>query len=346
MNKDLIFIDSDSALTQICGQLQGCSWLAVDTEFERVNTYYPELCLLQMAGNGMTVVIDPLAIADLKPLYDLLYAPSILKVFHAARQDLEIFFHSQGEVPVPLFDTQIAASLCGYEDQIGYGTLVESITGHKLPKLHTRADWEAMYTSFGAGGVSAFVQGGAAIVSNGLGLSVQFSATLLTVMAVLFAGTTMDAGVRLQRYIVQEWGVIYNLPLLKNGYLATLVAVAACLVLAFGAGGSQGTGGMIIWPLFGTTNQLLAGLTLLVISVMLVKLGRPAKYTMIPMVFVTSMAFLSALYQLWDLYASGNYLLVFLDVLIIIAAVFVMLEASSALMREKRSAAEAVSATE
>ena len=238
------------------------------------------------------------------------------------------------------------ARFVGYLGSVGEGSLALVSIIAASAGFASRADWEAMYTSFGAGGVSAFVQGGAAIVSNGLGLSVQFSATLLTVMAVLFAGTTMDAGVRLQRYIVQEWGVIYNLPLLKNGYLATLVSVAACLVLAFGAGGSQGTGGMIIWPLFGTTNQLLAGLTLLVISVMLVKLGRPAKYTMIPMVFVTSMAFLSALYQLWDLYASGNYLLVFLDVLIIIAAVFVMLEASSALMREKRSAAEAVSATE
>jgi ribonuclease D len=110
MDKDLVFIDSDAALVEICSSLQGCSWIAVDTEFERVNTYYPELCLLQIAGNGMTVVIDPLAIADLEPLYDLLYSPSILKVFHAARQDLEIFFHEKGEVPVPLFDTQIAAA--------------------------------------------------------------------------------------------------------------------------------------------------------------------------------------------------------------------------------------------
>ena len=106
---------------------------------------------------------------------------------------------------------------------------------------------------------------------------------------------------------------------------------------AGGSGGAGGTGGMIIWPLFGTTNQLLAGLSLLVVSVMLVKLGRPSRYTMIPMVFVTTMAFLSALLQLWDLYRSGNYLLLLIDVLIVIAAIFVMLEASSAFMREKRN---------
>ena len=235
------------------------------------------------------------------------------------------------------------ARFVGYLGSVGEGALALVSIIAASAGFASLADWETMYDQFGAGGVAAFVQGGATIVSSGLGLSVEFAATLLTVMTVLFAGTTMDAGVRLQRYIVQEWGTIYNIPALRNGYVATFVAVGACLALAFGAGGSQGTGGMVIWPLFGTTNQLLAGLTLLVISVMLVKLGRPAKYTMIPMVFVTTTAFLSALYQLWDLYSSGNYFLVFIDILIIIAAIFVVLEASSAFMREKRAAAVAVS---
>jgi carbon starvation protein len=181
------------------------------------------------------------------------------------------------------------------------------------------------------------VQGGARILGT-LGLPIAFGQTLLTVMAVLFAGTTMDAGVRLQRYIVQEWGGIYGIPALQNGYVATVVAVGACLVLAFGAGGADGTGGMLIWPLFGTTNQLLAGLTLLVISVILVKLGRPSRYTMVPMVFVITMAFLAAVYQLWGLYESGQYLLVFLDLLIIVAAVMVVLEAVSAFNRERQAA--------
>ena len=187
--------------------------------------------------------------------------------------------------------------------------------------------------------MTAFVQGGAVVASQGLGLPIPFAETLLTVMAVLFAGTTMDAGVRLQRYIVQEMGTIYNIPPLQNGYTATGIAVGACLILAFGAGGSDGSGGMLIWPLFGTTNQLLAGLTLLVISVILVKLGRPSRYTMVPMVFVTSMAFLSAVYQLWDLYTTGQYFLVAIDILIIITAVLVMLESASAFMRERRNAA-------
>jgi len=127
--------------------------------------------------------------------------------------------------------------------------------------------------------------------------------------------------------------------------VAAFAAVAACLALAFGAGGAEGRGGMIIWPLFGTTNQLLAGLTLLLISVILVKLGRPSRYTMVPMVFVTATSFLAALYQLWDLYKAGNYLLVAIDFLIIVAAIFVMLEATSTFLREKRASTAAISAS-
>ena len=231
------------------------------------------------------------------------------------------------------------ARFVGYLGSAGEGALALVAIIATTAGFASLADWEATYSAFGNGGVNAFVQGGAAIVTAGTIVSDGFARTLLTVMAVLFAGTTMDAGVRLQRYIVQEWGVIYRIPALQNGYLATFVAVAACLVLAFGAGGADGTGGMIIWPLFGTTNQLLAGLTLLVISVMLVKLGRPARYTLVPMVFVSGMALMAALYQLWDLYSAGQFLLLFLDLLIVVAAVFVVLEATAALLRERQAAA-------
>ena len=243
------------------------------------------------------------------------------------------------------------ARFVGYLGSLGEGTLaivaiIAVTAGFAMTDgglQPAREAWQSAYSnaeSFGAvGGISAFVAGGARIASEGLGLPLGFAQTLLAVMAVLFAGTTMDAGVRLQRYIVQEWGTIYSIPPLQNGYVATGVAVGACLVLAFGAGGADGSGGMIIWPLFGTTNQLLAGLTLLVISVMLVKLRRPARYTLIPMIFVTTMALLAALYQLSTLYSDGNYVLVAIDVVIIITAIFVMLEAASALMRERRAAA-------
>ncbi len=234
------------------------------------------------------------------------------------------------------------ARFVGYLGSLGEGALA-IVAIIAVTAGFSMTEWQSAYTnaeSFGAvGGISAFVEGGSRIAANGLGMPLGFAQTLLAVMAVLFAGTTMDAGVRLQRYIVQEWGAIYSIPPLQNGYVATGIAVGACLVLAFGAGGADGSGGMIIWPLFGTTNQLLAGLTLLVISVMLVQRRRPARYTLIPMVFVTTMALLSALYQLTSLYSEGNYLLVAIDVIIIITAIFVMLEAVSALMRERRAAA-------
>ena len=243
-------------------------------------------------------------------------------------------------------DKETDARFVGYLGSAGEGALALMAIIAATAGFASTAEWRDVYSNFGAGGIGAFVTGGSLIVNHGIGISREFGATLLTVMAVLFAGTTMDAGVRLQRYIVQEWGTIYNIAPLRNGYVATGVAVASCLALAFGAGGAGGTGGMLLWPLFGTTNQILAGLTLLVISVILVKLGRPSRYTLIPMVFVTTMAFLSALYQLWDLFQGEKYFLAVVDVLIILATVWVMLEAISALARERRKRAivEATSA--
>jgi carbon starvation protein len=242
-------------------------------------------------------------------------------------------------------DKETDARFVGYIGSSGEGALALMSIVAATAGFASTAEWHGVYHEFGSGGLEAFVTGGSLIVSTGTGLSREFSATLLTVMAVLFAGTTMDAGVRLQRYIVQEWGTIYDIAPLRNGYIATIVAVASCLALAFGAGGAEGTGGMILWPLFGTTNQILGGLTLLVISVILVKMGRPSRYTLVPMVFVTSMAFLSALYQLWHLYRSGNYLLLIVDMPIVLATVWVMLEAASAFARERRERAIAASAS-
>ncbi len=238
-------------------------------------------------------------------------------------------------------DKEPDARFVGYGGSMGEGLLALCAIIAVSAGFATRADWEATYATFGATGIDTFVAGGSAVVAAGTGLPVGFAATLLAVMTVLFAGTTMDTGVRLQRYIIQEWGTIYELPVLQNGYFATFLAVGACLALAFGAGGADGQGGMLIWPLFGTTNQLLAGLTLLVISVMLVKRGRRYGFTLVPMIFVTAMSFLSALYQLWDLFSSGQYFLATLDILIVIAAIFVILESTSVFLRERRQAAGA-----
>lgn len=126
----------------LCAQLAGAPWLALDTEFMRVKTYSAGLCLVQVATPDVIACIDPLAV-DIAPLLDVLYDPRTLKVLHAARQDLEVFFDIRKAVPAPIFDTQIAAALAGQDDQIGYSALVEKLAGHKLPKVNQRADWAA-----------------------------------------------------------------------------------------------------------------------------------------------------------------------------------------------------------
>lgn len=155
-------------------------------------------------------------------------------------------------------------------------------------------------------------------------------------MAVLFAGTTMDTGLRLQRYIFQEWGNLYNINWMQKAFPATMLAVSSCLLLAFGAGGADGSGGLVIWPLFGTTNQLLAGLTLLVITVMLVRLGRPMYYTLIPLIFLLIMTVFALIVQLKDFYNSGDWFLMGLDLVVLVAAIWIALEASAGLSKIRK----------
>lgn len=135
------YIDNPADLAAYCAELRKHDWFALDTEFMREKSYYPQLCLIQIATPDGAVCIDPFGIDDLGPLLDLLYDPAILKVFHAARQDLEIFHVMRRTPPAPVFDTQLAATLLGHGDQIGYGALVKETLGVELEKAHSRADW-------------------------------------------------------------------------------------------------------------------------------------------------------------------------------------------------------------
>jgi len=233
------------------------------------------------------------------------------------------------------------ARFVGYLGAVGEGTLalitIIAVAGAALaatPEL-----WHEIYDSYGTAGAGTFIQGGAQLITNGWGLPINVSTTLLATMVVLFAGTTMDSGVRLQRYIIQEWGEIYGIPFFKKGVLATLIAVGCCLLLAFGAGGSSGSGGLAIWPLFGSTNQILAGLTLLVISVMLIKMGRSARYTLLPMVFVLFTSAWAAVLKLIEFYQAGNWLLVSIDIVVLVTSVLVALEAASVIAKIRREKA-------
>jgi ribonuclease D len=141
VNADIQYIDSTEELESLCRELQKKQWLAIDTEFFREKTYKPQLCLIQVASDEHLAVIDPLALDNIDAFLDLIFDRSIIKVFHAATQDLEIFYWMRNEVPGPLFDTQIAAPLLGYNEQIGYGNLVKAALDVDLAKSHSRADW-------------------------------------------------------------------------------------------------------------------------------------------------------------------------------------------------------------
>ena len=133
-------------LAEYCAYASGFDYVTVDTEFLRERTYYSKLCLIQLAVNGDAeddaVLVDPLAEGlSLEPLYELFRNEAVVKVFHAARQDLEIFFVNASVIPQPLFDTQVAAMVCGFGEQVGYETLVRKIARQSLDKSSRFTDW-------------------------------------------------------------------------------------------------------------------------------------------------------------------------------------------------------------
>jgi ribonuclease D len=135
-------ITTTAELTGFCDRLAKHRVITVDTEFLRETTYYPLLCVVQMASADEAAVIDALAEGiDLKPFFALMADENVLKVFHAARQDIEIVWHRAGIVPHPIFDTQVAAMVLGYGDSIAYDQLVERVTGHRPDKTHRFTDW-------------------------------------------------------------------------------------------------------------------------------------------------------------------------------------------------------------
>lgn len=136
-------IISTDALAAVCDRFAQHPYVTVDTEFVRETTFWPDLALVQVASDDEAVLIDPLADGiDLSPLFDLMFNENVLKVFHAARQDLEIFFKLTGKVPGPLFDTQVAAMVCGFGDSIAYDQLVRRTTGGAIDKTSRFTDWK------------------------------------------------------------------------------------------------------------------------------------------------------------------------------------------------------------
>lgn len=137
-----MYIEDTLTLASLCRELSEAPYIALDTEFLRDKSYYPQLCLVQVAHGSYHAAIDTLAPnLDLSPLWELLTNPKILKVLHAAGQDLELFLNVMGRLPSPLFDTQVAAMVCGFGDQIGYSRLVQQICSVKIAKNYQLTDW-------------------------------------------------------------------------------------------------------------------------------------------------------------------------------------------------------------
>lgn len=233
-------------------------------------------------------------------------------------------------------DKETDARFVGYFGAVGEGLLALGTIIATTAGFRTIAEWESIYTAFNEGGVNAFVAGGGSLINEGLGISTSLSATILATMAVLFAATTMDTGVRLQRFVVQEIGEIMGVKL--GAFVATIVVVLLGLGLTFSAGG-DGSGGMLIWPLFGTTNQLMAALSLSIIAVILTRLRRPIWPVLIPLVFVLFMSLWAMVVQLGQFWDAQNWLLLVLDVIILIAGVWVTVEAFVAMNRARKEPA-------
>ncbi len=143
MSENSTYIDNAESLHTACNELAKASVLCVDTEFHREKSYFAQFALLQIASRDACYVIDPTAIDNLTPVWELMHDENILKVFHAARQDVEIILFESGALPLPLFDTQVAAALLGYGQQVGFGNLVQKLLKKSLPKQESFSDWLA-----------------------------------------------------------------------------------------------------------------------------------------------------------------------------------------------------------
>jgi ribonuclease D len=135
-------IETTAALEEACTKLAQSDFITIDTEFLRETTFWPQLCLIQMASPTVEVLVDPLAKGlDLKPFFELMANPAVIKVFHAARQDIEIVYHLGNLVPHPIFDTQVAAMVCGFGDSVSYDQLVNRIKNVQIDKSSRFTDW-------------------------------------------------------------------------------------------------------------------------------------------------------------------------------------------------------------
>ncbi len=219
------------------------------------------------------------------------------------------------------------ARMIGYGGMLAEGVLATLAILACTAGFKTTAAWTTHYASWGAANglgakVGAFVEGGASFLTS-LGFSHDMGAAILAVLVVSFAATTLDSATRIQRYVVSELASDYNLKPLATKHAATLIAVGSAFLLARVNGGA---GGLILWPLFGTANQMLAALALLVATVYLVKQGKPIFVTLIPFIFMVIIETWALIYNINSFASAANWLLTVIGGILLILEIWMVLE--------------------
>ncbi len=237
-------------------------------------------------------------------------------------------------------DKETDARYVGYMGAVGEGALaLGSVLAVTAGVAATRADWDKLYPDFAtaSGGAAGNFVNGVAQFTNNLGVPLDLAAIFAAVVVISFAATTMDTGVRLQRYVVQEIAETAGFkPLQRNLTLATAVAVVIPLILALLPGGGEaGYTFGVLWQLFGTTNQLTAGLALAVVAVWVVRSGRNPIAVLVPLVGLLTMTTWALLVNLRNFVQAGEWVLAPLDLLIFICAMWLIVEAATALLRAR-----------
>jgi len=236
-------------------------------------------------------------------------------------------------------DNEVHAKSIAYGGMLLEGVLAVLVLVACTAGLGNVAAWNARYASWATASglvakVSAFVDGGKGFLVA-LGIPDKFALGILGVMVASFAGTTIDTATRIQRYVITELAIDYNIKILTTRHGATLCAVGTAAALALSRGG--GKGGLILWPLFGTTNQLLAGLALMVVTTYLIKRRKPGIYTFLPMIFMLSITSWALISSVRNFYVKGDWLLTILGGIVLLLAIWMILETYKQYTEIKRS---------
>ena len=229
----------------------------------------------------------------------------------------------------------------GYGGMMAEGYLGLLATLAATAGFATTAEWTQHYSSWGAANglsskLDAFINGGARFVGS-IGIPVETAQTFMAVVIIAFAATSLDTGARIQRLVIAELGELYGVKALSNRYLAGGLGIGAALLLAVTQGGGQG--GLALWPLFGTTNQLVAGVTLLIVSIWLKKLGRQVAYTLVPMILIGGVTVFAMAGNLIDYFANFEelWLLAIVGSIVLVLDIWVVLEGMKVLSSTNRS---------